>query len=321
MKTYIGNILTANGKNMLTAVNGGGLGGPDSGAGLVALHTDATSAGAWETFKLILQPGSTLGPGMQFALQTSTGTNYLTAINGGGVGGPNDATCPVHTDATTAGAWEIFTLLVNDSVNPPTVQIMPFTAVPLLGGRYLTAVDGGGVGGPNTQPVHTDATSVGTWQKFSFSSSTNSPPGNISISFNTNINGPANGNIAGSVSLTMAPDGTYSFTGKDNNSNWLPYDMAVALVVVSSKGTALVFTTTGFIDAGLPWDNNNWSWSSTGINNTIQSVWADLQSGYTWYYDISAAPDVGAVVNGVMQAAKAAGTIIQTVVAVVGALS
>jgi len=324
MKTFVGSILTSNGTNMLTAVNGGGLGGPDSGPGVVALHTDATSAAAWETFRLILQPGSPpIGPGMRFALQTSSGVNYLTAVNGGGVGGPNDATCPIHTDATSAGAWEIFTLLVDDSVNPPTVQIMPFTALPLTGGHYLTAVNGGGVGGPNTQPVHTDATSVGAWEQFSFSAPAPvSPvePTSIAINCNTNINGPANGNIAGSISLSMLPDGTYSFSGKENNSNWFPYDMSVAVVVVSSTGTALTFTASGNIDAGLPWDNNNWSWSNTGINSTIQAIWDDL-AGYKWYYNVSANLDVGDLLNGVLTAAKTAGTIIQTVVTVVGALS
>jgi hypothetical protein len=98
---------------------------------------------------------------MKFALQTSTG-NYVTAINAGGVGGPNDATCPIHTDATIAGAWEGFILQVDDSVNPPTVAIRTQT------GNFVTAVNGGGVNGGYAQPIHTDATSVGTWEQFLF---------------------------------------------------------------------------------------------------------------------------------------------------------
>jgi hypothetical protein len=322
MQILIGNILTSNGKNMLTAVNGGGLGGPDSGTGLVALHTDATSASTWETYKLILQPGSApVGPGMKFALQTSSGTNYLTAVNGGGIGGPNDATCPVHTDATTGGAWEVFTLTINDSVNPPTVTLSPFNVVPLAGSCFVTAVNGGGVGGPNTQPIHTDATSVGTWQLFSFAPLVAVPQNSIQIQFNTNINGPANGNIAGAITLTMSSDGLYSFSGKMNNSNWFPYDMTAGLVVVSSKGTALTFSATGTIDAALPWDNNNWTWNNTGNNSTIQSIWADLEAGYTWYYDVSASLDLGSLMNGILNAIKAAGTVVQAIVAVVGALS
>ena len=139
MKVITGPIKTPNGRNFVTAVNGGGLGGPESGPGLVALHTYATSAGIRETFVLVRQPSSqTIGPGMTFALQTSQG-GYVTAVNGGGIGGPNDATCPVHTDAVNPAGWEQFTLIVDDTANPPTVQIQT------ANGNYLTAVNGGGV--------------------------------------------------------------------------------------------------------------------------------------------------------------------------------
>ncbi len=169
MKTFVGAILTPNKENMLTVVNGGGLGGPDSGVTLVAIHTDATAAGSWEIFKLILQAGSqNVGPGMNFALQTASGRNYVTAINGGDIGGPNDGTCPIHTDAANQGQWETVTLQVDDTVNPPTVRILT------ANGNYLTAVNGGGVGGPNTQPIHTDATVVGDWEKFTLTQAANS---------------------------------------------------------------------------------------------------------------------------------------------------
>jgi len=165
MKTLTGSIRTSNGQNMLTAVNGGGLGGPDSGSGLVALHTDAATAAAWETFRLILRQGSApIGPGMTFALQTSSGRNYLTAVDGGGVSGPNDATCPIHTDAATQGPWETFTLNIDDSVNPPTLTIQTIT------GNFLTAVNGGGVKSPGNPPIQSDATAVNAWEVFSLSS-------------------------------------------------------------------------------------------------------------------------------------------------------
>ena len=148
-------IQTASG-NYLSAVNGGGLGGPNSGPTAVALHTDATVAGPWETFTFVWlgEAGEPYGP---FALRTANG-NYVTAVNGGGIGGPNDGTAPIHTDATTIGAWE--TLQINFL---PNNQVTVQTA----DGRFLTAVNGGGIGGPNTTPVHTDATSQGAWEVFS----------------------------------------------------------------------------------------------------------------------------------------------------------
>jgi hypothetical protein len=321
MQTLFGHILTSNGNNLLTAVNGGGLGTNNA----VALNTNRTTASTWETFTLVLQPGSKIGPGMIFALQTSSG-NYLTATNGGGVGGANDATCPVHTDQTIAhaGAWEIFTLIINDGVNPPTAQIRPFTTSPTTGGNsttafFVTASNGGNVGGSdpsNTQPVHTNAGTVGAWEQFSFSTvvPSNAP---VNINCNTNINGPLQGNIAGPLSLTMEPDGSYSFSGTDNNSNWTPYTMAVAVVVVGFDNTAYTFTAKGGIGAGLPGSNNNWSWLSNGINGTVQTNWdTSIGLGWTWYYNISATLDAGTLLNNLMQDINTIVGVVKAVIAV-----
>ena len=148
----------------LTAVNGGGLGGPDAGTGLVALHSDATAASTWETFTLVLPPGEVIGHGMTFGLMTSSGRNFVTAVNGGGIGGPNDGTCPFHTDAQQPGKWEQFTLTINDAANPPTVTIQTAT------GNYVTAVNGGGVSASSgtgaLAPVRTSDSQFLGWQTF-----------------------------------------------------------------------------------------------------------------------------------------------------------
>ena len=137
----------------ITVVNGGGLGGPNTGPNSVAIHTDAVKAGPWETFKVEWVDAA------HFALKTVNG-NYITAVKGGGIGGPNDATSPVHTDASWVGAWEKLTLNYNSSDKTATIQTP--------NGRYLTAVNGGGFGGLNNVPVHTDAKQLGPWETFSF---------------------------------------------------------------------------------------------------------------------------------------------------------
>jgi len=130
-------IRTANGR-YLTAVNGGGVGGPG------ALHTDAAQIQAWEQFRLVPLGGD------QYAIQTVSG-RYLTAVNGGGVPGPNS----IHTDATQIQAWERFRFV---SLGGDRY------AIQTVGGRYLTAMQGGGVGGPDA--IHTDATQVQGWEQF-----------------------------------------------------------------------------------------------------------------------------------------------------------
>jgi hypothetical protein len=144
-------IQTASG-NYLTVVNGGGLGGPNTGPIAVALHTDATTAGPFETFTMVWL-NSTF---TQFALQTSDG-HYVTAVNGGGLGGANDSSTPVHTDAKTIGIWERMTLnfLPNNQLT-----------IKLPNGRFLTAVNGGGMSGPAESPVQTDAVQPARWGTF-----------------------------------------------------------------------------------------------------------------------------------------------------------
>lgn len=149
--TLLAAIRTAGG-NYLTAVNDGGLGGPDSGPSAVPLHTDAASAGPWETFGVVWLNSTYT----RFALQTSGG-NYVTAVKGGGMGGPNDSSSPVHTDATRLGPWETltFNFLPNNQV---TIQARD--------GLFLTAVNGGGMRGPGTSPIHTDALQHAAWEAF-----------------------------------------------------------------------------------------------------------------------------------------------------------
>lgn len=326
MKTLIGNIKTPNGINYLSAVNGGGLGGPDSGPGVVALHTDATSAQAWETFNLILEGGSPpIGPGMRFALQTSDGKNYVTAVNGGGIGGPNDATCPLHTDATSPGTWEYFTLKINDGVNPPTVQISPLGLLQLVGAHYLTAVNGGGVGGPNTQPVHSDALAAGQWEYFSFSGLPNSPDSaSVNISCPWNIDVVGGGNIAGSLSIVMNPDGSWTFSGQANNSSWGgPFNVMVAVGVMDSKGTAYRFGANGVIGSGFlgGFNGNNWSWNLSGTNAAIQANWAALGAGYSYQGNAQSSFDPAALWNSIVQAFQDIGPVVGTVISIVGAFS
>lgn len=87
--------------NYVTAVNAGGLRGPDA---TTAIDTDRTAVGPWESLIFEDQGDGT------YAIRSTTGY-YLTAVNGGGMGGPNDASCPIHTDATALGSWEVFSFV------------------------------------------------------------------------------------------------------------------------------------------------------------------------------------------------------------------
>jgi len=148
--------------HFLSAADGGGYGGPDAGPDAVALHSDAARAGEWEHFDWIWQDSQHT----KFALRTAKGL-FVTAVNGGGLGGPNDGRSPFHTDATNAGADEIFVVSFAKD-GKVTLRTRK--------GFYVTAVNGGGSGGPDTSPIHTDATAIGAWETFRLEEHTHREP-------------------------------------------------------------------------------------------------------------------------------------------------
>lgn len=149
-------IQTTNGQ-FLSAVNGGGIGDPPGAPfNSMPIHTNATAIGPWETFNVV-----PVGTG-NFAIMTPSG-NYLTAVNGGGMGTAGDGFA-IHTDREKPGSDESFTLI---SCGNGQYAFMTSS------GNYVTAVNGGGIGDPpgysyNRLPIHTDATAIGPWETFTF---------------------------------------------------------------------------------------------------------------------------------------------------------
>ncbi len=128
-----------------TAANGGGR------AADPTVFTGATSAGAWEKFKLaIASPPSPHDK----TFQTATG-NFVTAVNGGGM-----AADALHTDATQARDWERFRLIYLGIGSPAAPT---YYAIQTIKGNYLTAVN---AGGRYQDALHTDATQIKGWEQF-----------------------------------------------------------------------------------------------------------------------------------------------------------
>ena len=127
------------------------------------------------------------------------------------------------------------------------------------------------------------------------------PPGDLTVTPTSVIYkhsldlGADIGNIAGPISLSITSDGSYNFSGQLNNSGKLPYTVNVAVGIESSKGSLFLFTASKFIDANLPWDNNNASWDTPGNNATIKGVWGDLQAHTTANYQSSNSLDLSAI--------------------------
>jgi hypothetical protein len=143
--------------NFITVINNGGFDGPNNDTSII--HTCPRVVGTWEKFKLVpLDPSS-----QTFALQTMNG-NYVSATNGGGLGGPSDEQHPIHTDSTKVGPWESLVLIqqIDEA----------YYAIATTSGYYISATNGGGLDGPNDNSsiIHTSATTIGPWETFSFDS-------------------------------------------------------------------------------------------------------------------------------------------------------
>ena len=126
----------------LTAINGGGRTADP------IIVTSATSAGAWEKFKLsIATPPSPYDK----IIQTASG-NYITAVNGGGM-----TANVLHTDATQPKDWERFRLIYMGGYPPP------YYGIGTIKGNFLTAV---GAGGRYQDALHSDAKQIQAWEQF-----------------------------------------------------------------------------------------------------------------------------------------------------------
>jgi hypothetical protein len=126
----------------LTAINGGGR--PID----PTIITGATSAQAWEKFKLaIATPPSAYDKN----IQTAAG-NFVTAVNGGGM-----TANAIHTDATQPKDWERFRMIYMGG-SPP-----PYYGIGTIKGNFITAVN---AGGRYQDALHTDAKQIQAWEMF-----------------------------------------------------------------------------------------------------------------------------------------------------------
>ena len=136
-------IWTAGGYYFLSAPDGGGH--INNTAIQTEIHyAPGTILGDWLKFTLW---SDSVG---HFAFQTSGG-NFITAVNGGGLSGN-----AIHTDATSIAAWEEFQVTAT-----PVREFC--LSIQTNSRNYLTAV---GQGGQLTDAIHSNAVNVSTWEAF-----------------------------------------------------------------------------------------------------------------------------------------------------------
>jgi len=134
---------TSNGSNYLVAEAGGG----------GDVRGDRVSAGAWESFRMIVLNGGPPISGDRVALLTADGVHYVQAVGGGGAS--------LRATSTAIGPWETFVI-----EKPGGGAIRTGDAITLRASAaswYVSAESGGGGGVMANRP------SAGSWETFTLS--------------------------------------------------------------------------------------------------------------------------------------------------------
>ena len=123
---------------------------PNCGSGQVALHDEARAIGPEEMFTMVNEGNNV------YAFRLFTTPYYITAVNGGGMGGPNLSYgySQLHTNARSVSSSDVFRI----------VPVGPYVALETVWNTYVSAI--ADCGGPDTAPFHTNAEKVGPWEKF-----------------------------------------------------------------------------------------------------------------------------------------------------------
>lgn len=228
------NILTSSMHDYWYVVNGGGLGGQGA-----ALNT--TALARVNTIFNIVWLDNVYGAYAMFALQTPQG-HYVTAINNGGMGGPNDATSPIHTDTSPN---PVYADNVLKFINLGNNQVMLQTP----GGEIVSFIDDVGGNDPhNSMPFHTNATSIGAWEIFYIMNPTN-------YIYPSSSNGSTQGALNIAADFTVSPyanydpnsgsasfPGTMKFSGKQVGGNACFSDGSPACGTTVYDDTVLIVT-------------------------------------------------------------------------------
>jgi hypothetical protein len=125
--------------------------------------------------------------------------------------------------------------------------------------------------------------------------------------------------VGGWGQLTLFSNGNYTFSGHFHDSGATSYDVEQSWVVVSSKGIAFTFTASGHCAGTFESGSRDYDWTDSGNNAAIAQNWADLNAGYSWRWQAGANWDASAMLNSLLDAIKAVGTVVTAVINVVAA--
>jgi hypothetical protein len=123
--------------------------------------------------------------------------------------------------------------------------------------------------------------------------------------------------VGGFASLTLHSDGTCQFSGHFHDSGAPSYNVEFVWVVVDSAGHAFTFKVNGRMHGTFESGSRDFNWNITAHSPAVAANWGKLCAGWRWRWNAYVNWNVQAALDAVVNAIKAAGTIIAAVIAVV----
>jgi len=123
--------------------------------------------------------------------------------------------------------------------------------------------------------------------------------------------------VGGSASLTIHQDGTYTFTGQFHDSGFVGYTVTLAYAVISKSGKVFTFSHSSSVAGTVTSGSRTDAFASSGTNQDVATDWENLASGAKFRWQASASLDLTALVNALVAAVQAAGTVVGAIIKVV----
>lgn len=123
--------------------------------------------------------------------------------------------------------------------------------------------------------------------------------------------------VGGWAQLIVRSDGSYTFTGHYHDSGATSYNVQFAWAIADGNGRAYTFRANGHCAGTFESGSRDFDWNNSGTNPELAAHFGDLNAQYHWHWNASANWDIGALVDSVIAAVKAAGVVVSTIVAIV----
>ncbi len=124
-------------------------------------------------------------------------------------------------------------------------------------------------------------------------------------------------NLSGTADLTLFQNGGYVFSGSYSTLSLFPIQGSFAVLIKSATGNGYAFDHKGSVN-DLPFIGHpTESWNNQGNSPALAADWSFIENGMRWAWTAKETLDIGGIISGLKNAVAG----VNTIIAIVGALS